>query len=60
EGAAPAQAQGREEIGPLSPQLARALFAMVLMPLLRSSGESQDETQDPLRAIAAYTRQSQL
>jgi hypothetical protein len=38
---------------PMSPALAQALFAMALLPLLRS-GES--EQRDPLQALSAYAR----
>lgn len=41
---------------PLSPAIAQALFAVALLPLLRS-GDSENG-QDPLRAISAYTRLS--
>ncbi len=53
---APSQA---EPAGPLSPELARALFTIALLPLLRSGSDEQD-SQDPLRALAAYARQTQL
>jgi hypothetical protein len=38
----------------MSPELAHALFAMALLPLLRGSDE--DERRDPMQAISAYTR----
>ncbi len=41
---------------PMSPDLARALFAMALLPLLRSGDE--DQPRDPLRALSAYERMS--
>lgn len=41
---------------PMSPALARALFAMALLPLLRSG---EDETaRDPMQALNAYARMS--
>jgi len=40
--------------GPMSPTLAQALFAMALLPLIGSSRD--DETRDPVQALAAYTR----
>jgi hypothetical protein len=40
----------------MSPALARALFAMALLPLLRSG---EDETaRDPMQALNAYARAS--
>ena len=39
---------------PMSPELAQALFAVALLPLLRSSEE--DQKADPLQALSAYTR----
>lgn len=39
--------------GEMSPALARALFAMALLPLLRSG---EDEQPNAMRALAAYTR----
>lgn len=51
-------APGRTERGgTMSPALAQALFAMALLPLLRSEPEEQT---DPLRALAAYARQNRL
>jgi len=42
--------------GAMSPELARALFAVALLPLLRSG---EDETQrDPMQALSAYARAS--
>ncbi len=41
---------------PMSPELARALFAIALLPLLRGGGE--DEPRDPLQALSAYARMS--
>ena len=38
----------------MSPALAHALFAMALLPLLNNNEEN--EPRDPMRAIAAYTR----
>lgn len=43
--------------GSLSPALAQALFTLALMPLLRIG---EDEPRDPLQALAAYARQSEL
>lgn len=48
---------GRDESEMMSPALAQALFNMALLPLLRGTGD-EHETQDPLRALAAYTRAS--
>lgn len=48
---------GRDDSEMMSPALAQALFNMALLPLLRGTGDEQ-ETQDPLRALAAYTRAS--
>lgn len=42
----------------MSPALAQALFAMALLPLLRSSSD-EPEQRSPLQALAAYTRASQ-
>jgi len=39
----------------MSPELAHALFAMALLPLLRSSSE-EERRPDALQAIAAYSR----
>jgi hypothetical protein len=48
---------GRLEYGregeAMSPELAHALFAMALLPLLRGG---EDEARSPLDAISAYTR----
>jgi hypothetical protein len=40
---------------PLTPALAQALFAMALLPLLRS-GEDEQQQRNPLQALAAYRR----
>jgi hypothetical protein len=48
---------GRDESEMMSPALAQALFNMALLPLLRGTGD-EHETQDPVRALAAYTRAS--
>lgn len=46
-----------EAEGAMSPALARALFAMALLPLLRAG---EDETaRDPMQALNAYARMSQ-
>jgi hypothetical protein len=53
--AAPTQARvdyGRDG-ETMSPELAHALFAMALLPLL---GAGEDEPHDPLRALKAYAR----
>jgi hypothetical protein len=42
------------EGAPMSPELAHALFALALLPLLRG-GDDQHE-QDPTRALTAYAR----
>jgi len=51
---------GRLEYGregeSMSPALAQALFAMALLPLLRSSDDDDQQQRDPLRALSAYTR----
>lgn len=39
----------------MSPELAHALFAMALLPLLRS-GEEGEQQRDPMRALTAYAR----
>jgi hypothetical protein len=44
------------EGAPMSPELAHALFALALLPLLRG-GDDQHE-QDPTRALTAYARMS--
>ncbi len=44
---------------PMTPALAQALFAMALLPLLTSGGED-DQRNDPLRALSAYPRSSDL
>lgn len=41
---------------PISPELAQALFAVALLPLLR--GGDDDHKSDPLRAISAYARRA--
>lgn len=41
--------------GTMSPALARALFAMALLPLLRG-GEDEHAQRDPLQALNAYRR----
>ncbi|MBL8542962.1 MAG: transglycosylase SLT domain-containing protein [Hyphomonadaceae bacterium] len=41
--------------GTMSPALARALFAMALLPLLRG-GEEESAQRDPLQALNAYRR----
>ncbi|MBC7768411.1 MAG: transglycosylase SLT domain-containing protein [Phycisphaerales bacterium] len=55
-----ASSGGRVEYGrdgePMSPALAQALFAMALLPLLRSGGE--DNERNPLEALTAYARMS--
>jgi Transglycosylase SLT domain len=42
---------------PMSPELARALFAMALLPLLRGG---DDESRDPTQALGVYERMSRL
>jgi hypothetical protein len=44
---------GRTDAAPMSPALAQALFAMALLPLLRS-GDEEDNPRDPLQALNAY------
>jgi hypothetical protein len=44
---------GRTDAAPMSPALAQALFAMALLPLLRS-GDEEDSPRDPLQALNAY------
>ena len=39
----------------MSPAIAHALFAMALLPLL-NGGRTDEETRDPLQALAAYQR----
>lgn len=52
-------ARGRVEYAPsegaMSPELAHALFAMTLLPLLRGGDDSND-TRNPLNALNAYAR----
>jgi len=52
------QSAGRVEYAredtPMSPELARALFAIALLPLLRGADEEQQ--RDPLQALSAYAR----
>lgn len=51
---------GRVEYGregeAMSPELARALFAFALLPLLRGGDEEQTNQRNPLDAISAYVR----
>jgi hypothetical protein len=42
----------------MSPALAQALFAMALLPLLRT-GVAEEDRYDPLQALAAYRRASE-
>ena len=44
---------------PMSPALAQALFAVALLPLLRSGGE-ESQRRDPLEALSAYARANRL
>lgn len=54
------QSGGRLEYGrdgeAMSPALAQALFAMALLPLLRSGDDEQNAQRDPMRALNAYAR----
>lgn len=58
-GAATPQSPHRVDQGadntPMSPALAQALFAMALLPLLRS-GEDETQARDPIQALNAYAR----
>lgn len=40
----------------MSPELARALFAFALLPLLRGGNEDQTNQRNPLQALSAYAR----
>lgn len=40
----------------MSPDLARALFAFALLPLLRGGDEEQSDQRNPLQALSAYAR----
>ncbi len=40
----------------MSPELARALFAFALLPLLRGGDEEQTNQRNPLQALSAYAR----
>ncbi len=44
------------EPGSMSPELAHALFAMALLPLLQSNEDDQTQQRDPMRALNAYAR----
>lgn len=48
---------GAQADAPMSPELAHALFALALLPLL---GTGEDEGRDPLRALNAYQRASRI
>jgi hypothetical protein len=48
---------GRDSGEMMSPALAQALFTMALLPLLRGTSDDQEQ-QNPLHALAAYTRAS--
>lgn len=52
-----AGAAGAQADAPMSPELAHALFALALLPLL---GAGEDEARDPLRALDAYQRASRV
>jgi Transglycosylase SLT domain len=58
-GPAISMASGRVEYhgaeAPMSPELAHALFAMALLPLLRGADE-ESKPRDPMEALAAYAR----
>ena len=54
-GAASGRAPDPAGEAPMSPALARALFAMALLPLLRGGGE-ESQARDPLQALSAYAR----
>ena len=59
-GAAAPQAPHRVDQGadspPMSPALAQALFAMALLPLLRSGEDETEARRDPMQALNAYAR----
>ena len=58
-GEAPTQlaaATGAGQAGPLSPALARALFTLSVLPLLRADGGEDDANKDPMQALLAYSR----
>ncbi|MBX9745834.1 MAG: hypothetical protein K2X34_02965, partial [Hyphomonadaceae bacterium] len=42
--------------GQMSPALANALFAMALLPLLRSGEDEETRERDPMQALNAYAR----
>jgi transglycosylase-like protein with SLT domain len=44
----------------MSPELAQALFNVALLPLLSSRGEEDQDRIDPLNALSAYQRMSEL
>lgn len=52
-GAERGRAEYKAGDAPMSPALAQALFAIALLPLLRSGGE---ENHDPMQALSAYAR----
>ncbi len=54
-GAASGRVEYKGGEAPMSPALAQALFAMALLPLLRSSDE-ESQARDPLQALSAYAR----
>src|SRR5690606_12598974 len=49
--------QQKDEGETMSPALAQALFAMALLPLLRSG---EEERTSPLQALSAYARANSL
>ncbi len=59
-GAAAPQAPHRVDQGgestPMSPALAQALFAMALLPLLRSGEDETQARRDPMQVLNAYAR----
>jgi hypothetical protein len=57
QGSAPASRTYARDETPMSPALAQALFAMALLPLMRSGAED-DQPRDPLQALSAYQRTS--
>lgn len=45
---------------PMTPALAQALFTMALLPLIGSTREDDQQRTDPLQALMAYRRSSEL
>lgn len=46
----------RPDTTPMSPELAHALFAMALLPLLQNNEHDEQRQRDPMQALTAYAR----